>query len=141
MSKTIPFDIAFDKHHLPELEKKWVYRYTGASVNDDLTVEEYQILRETVCGYWIDLGYGEQMWIGRGGKKHFAYPTKREALISFLKRKIKHVYHAERSLSVAKSQLRMAQLAINPMTKSELADIMKYTKRAYTPVNTNDDWR
>ena len=61
--------------------------------NPKLELREYNLFKETLKGYWI--GYynpfgvrlGEwQKWVSKTSKKRFAYPTKEEALINFIKR-------------------------------------------------------
>ncbi len=54
-----------------------------------LKLLEYDLLRETDCGYWIcsSLTYHFwKKWIPKKSKKRYAYPTKEEALLNFKKR-------------------------------------------------------
>ena len=61
--------------------------------NPKLELYEYDLFKETLKGYWI--GYGsivpgnlrsEAIWVSKTAKKRFAYPSKQEALIGFIKR-------------------------------------------------------
>jgi len=56
--------------------------------NPTIELREYDILKETLKGYWI--GHKEfpelsKRWVSKTSKKKFAYPTKDEALINFIK--------------------------------------------------------
>ena len=58
-----------------------------------LICHSYNLFKETPKGYWIGSGYlndgllrDEGRWVSKTAKKRYAYPTKGEALINFIKR-------------------------------------------------------
>ena len=61
----------------------------------DLYFDTYVLHKETPKGYWIKLGgdpnhpslSGKPLWISKTSVKRYAYPTKKEALFAFIKRK------------------------------------------------------
>ena len=68
--------------------------------------------KETPKGYWIGYGsyapsmlHGNSRWVAKSGKKRYAYPTKKEALMSFFKRK-------KQQVRILKNQLRTAETAL-----------------------------
>ena len=58
------------------------YRYDW-----DLVLRVFNLVKETQCGYWIEIELGKNKWVSKTSVKRFAYPTKREALNSFIARK------------------------------------------------------
>lgn len=73
--------------------------------NPKLECYEYNLFKETEKGYWI--GYGNFIpdklrsnahWVSKTAKKRYAYPTKKEALIGYIKR-------TERRIGILKFQL------------------------------------
>lgn len=95
------------------------YRYDafyGATLSLEIT--EFKLVRETPKGYWIspDLEYfhfSEKRWIPKVSRKRYAYPTKKEALDSFIIRKQHQITHCERDLRNAKALLSIATIAKN----------------------------
>lgn len=103
------------------------YRYvTGCVVYSEEVVvypEVYHLLKETKCGYWIcvypPIGgrveedmknkYVWKKWVSKDSRRRYAYPTKKEALESFLIRKHMQIGHAERDLEFARSAIRKAE--------------------------------
>jgi len=58
---------------------------------ESYSLKEFIMLKETSNGYWIaERGNSyisqKEVWVSKNGKKRFAYPTKRQAIISFIKR-------------------------------------------------------
>jgi hypothetical protein len=83
--------------------------------NPKLEIREYDLLKETPKGYWIGYlnQYGVkighplwQKWISKTSKKKFAYPTKEEALINFIKR-------TERRIRILDNQLTACKISLN----------------------------
>ena len=79
--------------------------------NPTLILNEYNLHKETPKGYWI--GYGDlesyrsnSRWVSKTGKKRFAYPTKEEALINFIKRN-------EMRVKILKRQTWSCEIAID----------------------------
>jgi hypothetical protein len=68
-----------------------------------LMCHEYRVLKETECGVWIDMF--PKRFVKRHAKKHFACPTKEEALKSFKRRK-------EVQINILKTQLDRAYRAL-----------------------------
>jgi len=96
------------------------YRYDQINYEYEAEVKlnEYALLKETPCGYWIlsDPIYyhviskpmfadGNKRWISKTARKRFAYPTKAEALNSFKIRK-------ERQIGILSGQLENAKEAL-----------------------------
>jgi hypothetical protein len=81
---------------------------------------EFEIVKETPKGWWIrDKRFtgvysyfyigDKPKWVSKTGKKRFAYPTKKEALFSYIKRKEKQVAIFTHKLDVAISALNQAK--------------------------------
>lgn len=71
-----------------------------------LYFESLVLLRETKKGYWISASgfeYGK-IWVSKTAKKRYAYPSKKEALTSFIKRK-------ERQLLILNAQANICEIA------------------------------
>lgn len=96
------------------------YRYelkTTASADDDIfsssdrmVLIEYSLFRETPKGYWIGYGnigmlHGKDRWVSKTSKKRFAYPTKDEALVNYIKR-------TEYRITILTNQLNKCQYGI-----------------------------
>ena len=66
-------------------------------------------------GYWIGYGnpgdgfHSDSRWVAKSGKKRYAYPTKKEALTSFFKRKKQQVRILGNKLRSAETALRNAE--------------------------------
>lgn len=73
----------------------------------------FKLLRETPKGYWITIDstyfYSWKKWISKDSRKRYAYPTKEEALNSFIIRKKKQIKHCERDMRNAKTALSIAE--------------------------------
>ena len=76
--------------------------------NPTIELREYDILKETLKGYWI--GHKEfpelsKLWVSKTSKKKFAYPTKDEALINFTKR-------TEKRIKILKHQILFSEIVL-----------------------------
>lgn len=80
--------------------------------NPELVLEEYNLFKETPKGYWI--GYGSikpghlrdnAHWVSKTARKRFAYPSKKEALIGFIKKKEKQIKLLQYQLTSVESIL------------------------------------
>jgi hypothetical protein len=87
--------------------------------NPKLELRDYDLIKETPKGYWI--GYlnpfgvrmGDwQKWVSKTSKKKFAYLTKEEALINFIKR-------TERRISILDRQLSACRVSLNTAKSKE----------------------
>jgi hypothetical protein len=80
--------------------------------NPKLELRTYDLLRETLKGYWIgygSLGYSQyswKKWVSKTTKKRFAYPSEEEALINYIKR-------TERRIGILDSQLMACKISLN----------------------------
>lgn len=89
------------------------YRYGNRSVGSDIYQEEilycevFTTLSETPKGYWIDC-YGKKKWVSKTSTKRYAYPTLKEAMFAFKKRKESQIRILTNQLERAKSALAMA---------------------------------
>ena len=96
------------------------YRYYNTRYDSDIHEEVYELVKETPCGYWIVSDYiykrdgflsdyHEKKWVSKTTRKRFAYPTKKEALVSFRARKRNQVKHLNNQLTTAKAALHKAE--------------------------------
>lgn len=100
------------------------YRYEAvqySSISDDdyrlphfsnlkLELKEFKMFKETPKGYWIGYGgfeslLGHQRWVSKTAKKRYAYPTKEQALLNYIKR-------TERRIEILESQLWASETAL-----------------------------
>jgi len=79
--------------------------------------EKFDMVKETECGYWIQTGFvfPRKKWVSKTAKKRFAYPTKKEALDSFIKRKERQKEILEHKLSNVKEALSEGHRMIKEM--------------------------
>jgi hypothetical protein len=70
----------------------------------ELILKEYRLLRPTPKGNWINVE-GYPKWVSSDTRKRFAYPTKKEALIAFIKR-------TERRVKIIKNTLILCQIGL-----------------------------
>lgn len=81
--------------------------------NVSIKLEEWKVIKETPKGYWINrmsgIWWGGKRWVSKTSRKRFAYPTKEEALESFLIRKKAHIKHLKRNLTNAEKALELAK--------------------------------
>lgn len=72
---------------------------------------EFDFIKETPCGYWIKLFSfcDDKKWVSKTAKKRFAYPTKEEALSSFIARKTRQIEILEAQLSNARMALMLGK--------------------------------
>ncbi len=91
--------------------------YSEYPWNGPPDLQEYVLVKETPCGYWIIEDYMERYaesdiakryWVSKTGTKRRAYPTKEEAALSYLKRKEKQVKILTERLADAKGYLQQA---------------------------------
>jgi hypothetical protein len=81
-----------------------------------LTMTIFSLVKETKKGYWIKeslfgMSHGKR-WVSKTSVKRYAYPTKEEALQSFIKRK-------ERQIRILTSRLNVAQDALKEAKKEK----------------------
>ncbi len=91
--------------------------YAPSAMPDiNVVLSTYSLWKETPKGYWI--GYGSLSgaglrsagrWVSKDSRKKFAYKTKEEALIGFIKRSERRVKILENQLYSCKSALNIAK--------------------------------
>ena len=79
-----------------------------------LELKEYNLWKETPKGYWIGYGMPDKLndggrWVSKTAKKRFAYPTKKEAIVNFIKRTEKRVNILSNQIISCKSSLAIAK--------------------------------
>jgi len=89
--------------------------YVSSSIpNPKVELTEFNLHKETPKGYWIGYGYyyptdslrGKSHWISKTSKKRYAYPTKEEALKSF-------IYRQKYALKILDYQILNRKFALN----------------------------
>jgi len=91
-----------------------------------MVLHTYNLHKETLKGYWIGYGHpnngyqSHSKWVSKTAKKRYAYPTKEEAMINYIKR-------TERRIGILKAQLQNSEdglLAAKAMekTRKEFSD-------------------
>lgn len=95
-------------------------RYTSSTTihNDEfpliltteLHVERYSVIRETPCGYWIRTLFTKR-WTSKTATRRFAYPTEKEALHNFIRRKQRQKCILRTQIEIASHALAMAKEA------------------------------
>jgi len=73
--------------------------------NPNLTLSIYSLVKETPKGYWIGYGEIKEKWVSKTSKKRYAYPTKKEALLNFIKR-------SEKRIKILKYQLESSEIGL-----------------------------
>lgn len=79
-------------------ENKSVNDFLGSTC--EVACEEYEVLKKTAKGVWVQdkYGCGYKKFVLNCARKRFAYPTKKQALESFIKRKQSQLKHLQRGL-------------------------------------------
>jgi len=103
-------------------EVKILYRYDNPSYayNGRIVLTEYEVVKETPCGYWFRRkgdfqsfdfpGNGSRKkWTSKTALRRQAYPTTDAALYSFTKRKEKQIMILKHQLHRAEKGLHEAQ--------------------------------
>jgi hypothetical protein len=76
-----------------------------------LRLIEFEMKKETPKGYWIGYEWcGDfDRWVSKTSVKRYAYPTKKEALINYIKRTTRRIEIMEAQAASAKAALYVAQ--------------------------------
>lgn len=80
---------------------KLFYRYADPWLHgsDELDLRVYAVAKETKCGWWLYLKFfadqdekipDRAFWTWRSKDGHFAFESKKDALDSYIKRKVRH---------------------------------------------------
>lgn len=89
--------------------------YSGFGYYFHIYYIEFELIKETPCGYWIKeitdgykFGYryrdgeNKKIWVTKNGKNRIAYPTKKEALFNLYKRRQRYIEILESRLKEQK---------------------------------------
>lgn len=87
-----------------------------------IELREFVTQKETPGGYWIDIIYGKPRWVSRTGRKRYAYPTKEEAMVNYVKRTEKHVSMLRSRLETAEIALERARLMQNNQSDDKMKE-------------------
>lgn len=113
-------------------ERKKFYRYDNwyhvtelGYVKNRIEEEVFYGIRATPCGWWVhwdkhyseadektvfhSSSYGRKRWISNTSRKRFCYPTRREALNSFIIRKSRQIGILENQIEAAKMSYKEAK--------------------------------
>jgi hypothetical protein len=115
------------------------YRYDDSHWSDATTIDEtkYYLVRETKCGYWVKHEYDNReealKFVLKSGRKRLCYPSKEEALISYLHRK-------RRRAGILNSQLAKNKRCMDIATKmaTELNVSLGDKNESYKPKSQNE---
>jgi hypothetical protein len=95
--------------------------------NSTLVLEEYNLYKETPKGYWIHRGMwgvhkirSDCKWIPKDSKRRFAYPTKKEALNSFIIRQKYKIKILSYQVENSKSGILLAEREIVKLERSDV---------------------
>lgn len=77
---------------------------------DTATIEliKYDVLKITPQGFWIPK-YNKKRWVSNSSRKRFAYPTKKEALNYFIKRKQSYIGYMNFIIRMNKEAIELAK--------------------------------
>lgn len=107
---------AFD--NLPQDTFGTFYRFEN--YGSTVMVIEYELIKETPCGYWIlDKAREKNRWVSKTAKKRYAYPTVNQALWSFYKRKEKQISILTGKLETAKIAAKRAAARLKELKNAE----------------------
>ena len=92
-----------------------LYRFEDTLHADRVHIYEhsYRVLKETPCGYWIDIF--KKKWVSKVAKKRYAYPTRFEAMTNFKARKKRQIQILSAQLDNAKAALYYFDLDIKDL--------------------------
>ena len=79
----------------------------------NLKLVEYDMVKETPKGYWVGHGTWKYKFVLKTSKKKFAYLTKEDAMVNFVKR-------TESRISILKNQLEFSIQALNAAKSMEI---------------------
>lgn len=90
---------------------RYILEYWKGSAQ--IALREYDIIRYTPKGYWINIGYGKEKWVMKDSSSGYARTTKRAALKHYISRKmyrnhciISEMERNDTTLIIAKQLLR-----------------------------------
>jgi len=93
-------------HYRYEIEEVQDTILQSAWIDVEVTLSTFAVVAETPKGYWLTYwGHSKDVWVSKDSMKRWAYPTKKEAICGFLKRKRKYI-------RILKHQLQKTEMAI-----------------------------
>jgi hypothetical protein len=110
------------------------YRYINYTGNQSIYLETYYLYKETEKGYWISpypdwdeqefKWMGDKLrWVSKTSRKRFAYPTKEEALTSFIARKNRQIKLLKTNLEWVRTALDQARKLQNKEVRNETTNM------------------
>ncbi len=88
-----------------------LYRYE--STPPYLYLYEYEVVKKTPKGFWIDAGYPK--FVLENATKRFAHTNIEDAYISYVKRKLRRKFYLERDLAICEQQLKLNPVHNKPV--------------------------
>jgi len=88
---------------------------SSSFLNPSIVLDTYNLVKETPKGYWIAYGgvtgnlTGEKRWISKTSRKRYAYPSKEEAMVNFIKRTESRINILQKQVDFCKSALSIAK--------------------------------
>lgn len=87
-----------------------------------LSCFEYRVIKHTPKGVWLQQPYSpDKKFVLKNAKKRFAYPTKREALISYIARQKRRLLILKSQIKDSEMGLRVADRMLSEMSESVLS--------------------
>jgi len=79
-----------------------------------LDLHEYNLYKETPKGYWIGYGvigmlHSKGKWVSKTSRKRYAYPTREDALVNYIKRTERHMCFLNEKLRQCKEGIKIAK--------------------------------
>lgn len=98
-------------------ETQYYYRYDGINFNrkSRLYLSSYKVVGKTPKGVYIETENYEKRLVINDWRKKYAYPTKEEAMVAFIRRK-------ERQIAILESQLHFAKVYLKIATSDNIED-------------------
>ncbi len=100
-----------------------LYRYKGYDEYNIKFPMELKVHRETKCMYvvyrWSDGLFEKEKFIPKAGKKRYAYPTKKEAMVNYKARKRSQIEWSIRNIKLAEKGLFNAGVTVTSVLKKQ----------------------
>ena len=99
------------------------YRYEAIhyEYGSKLILKEYEGVKETPCGWWIQTKRNflptfkeKRKWVSLSGRKRYAYPTIEEAQINFKTRRLRYIDILRSRLYSAQEELWLIKKLMEP---------------------------
>ena len=91
---------------------EFLYRFEDTMTTTGIRVDrrKFKVLKETPCGYWIQIyeGFDDRQWVSKVAKKRYAYPVLDDAITAFKARKRRQIEILQAQMAQAKAALRWA---------------------------------